>query len=220
MVFKYENPDQLSEKQLWLLGTSAMLAQLNDQRHDTINPKGDYTHPELVENIQHVLTRDWEISNLADLSDTVKYLHEKVTLAQDQHSWQVLSRLELESAAQNDSIGSYRNVMDMIKNYRAYERSSDFAWHYGRCTWLIRMSYFLDYINEAEAWALMEDNGQKIKERFSSWADFGLSYMMGAQYWKRNSYTPDAVYRYKRQYLSLMTHQDSPWKNIPWEVEV
>ncbi|MEH0152832.1 DUF1266 domain-containing protein [Limibacter armeniacum] len=217
--FKYENPDQLSEKQLWLLATSAMLSQLNNQRHDTLNPKGDYTHPELVENIQHVLSRDWEIKNLADLSDTIKYLHEKVTFGQDQNGWSMLSDVELRKAAQSEDIGEYRHVMDMVQNYRYALKSSDIAWHYGRCAWLIRMSAFLKCISEEEAWVLLEDNGQRIKESFDSWASFGLSYMVGAQYWKRGSYALEAIRRYIKHYQLLITHKDSPWKNVPWDID-
>lgn len=218
--FKYENPDQLNDKQLWLLATSAMLAQLNNQRHDTIHPKGEYTHPELVENVQHVLSRDWGIKNLADLNDTLKHLHEQVTFRKDQHGWKVLSNLELRTAADRESLGNYRNVMDMVKNYRYDVEGSDFAWHYGRYTWLVRMSAFLDYVSVEEAWSLMEDNGKKVKGLFSSWADFGLSYMIGAQYWKQNNYTPGTVRRYAQHYQFLLTNDASPWRKIAWEVEI
>ncbi|MCW9708721.1 DUF1266 domain-containing protein [Fodinibius salsisoli] len=219
--FKYENPDQLSQKQLWLLATSAMLAQLNNQRHDTLMPKGDYTHPELVENIRHVLTRDWEINNLADLSDTIKTLNEKKSFTGELNTWEVLSGEELKIAAtKKDQLGDYSHVMDMVHNYRDSLPGGDMAWHYGRCSWLIRMSAFLKYITEEEAWALLEDNGRRIKTVFSSWAEFGLSYMVGAQYWRRNTYTPEAVRRYTKHFQFLITNKESPWTHVSWGIEL
>ncbi|MCX2681964.1 DUF1266 domain-containing protein [Galbibacter sp. EGI 63066] len=217
---KYENPDQLNEKQLWLLATSAMLSQLNTDRHDTLLPKGKFTSPKLVKNVEQVLSRDWEIKNLADLSDAIKLLHERVTFGQDLNGWEVLSGIELQQAVQSKTIGDYHHVMDMVQNYRFSLKNSDMAWHYGRCSWLIRESAFLKYISEEEAWILLEENGKKIKAAFSSWAEFGLSYMVGAQYWRSSSYTPDTVRRYIKHYRFLMTNNESPWKNVPWEVEL
>ncbi len=218
--FKYENPDQLSDKQLWLLATSAMLSELNNQRHDTLMPKGDYTHPELMENIQHCLSRDWDINNLEGLSETMLYLHEKVTFQQDQNNWGMASAEELKLASSLPQLGDHANVVDMVHNYQFELEGSDTAWHYGRCAWLIRMSAFLKYISEEEAWALLEENGQRIKAVFSSWTDFGISYMVGAQYWKRGTYTADAVRRYQEQFLFLTTNKESPWTRVDWNVEL
>lgn len=215
--YKFENPDQLNARQLWLLGTSAMLTQFNQQRHDTLFPWGSDQSPEKLADIRQCLKRDWDVNNLADLSDTLEYLHNEKTFSVDQHKWELLSEIEFQKATQLKSLGSYRNVFHMVSAYQFnLHPGSDFAWHYGRCSWIIRMSAYVGYISEAEAWALLEENGERIKNAFDSWESFGTSYMVGAQYWKRNTYTLAANQRNRGDFLFLLTNTQSPWKNISW----
>lgn len=216
--YKFENPDNLSTRQLWLLGTSAMLTQLNLQRHDTLFPWGIDKTTEKLDDITQCLKRDWEVSNLADLSDTLEYLHKEKTFSADQHKWELLSDVEFQKAAQVKSLGSYRNVLHMVKAYQFnLHPGSDFAWHYGRCTWVIRMAAYVNYISEAEAWALLEENGERIKKAFNSWESFGASYMVGAQYWKSATYSLAANRRFMDNFKFLLTNKNSPWLNIGWD---
>lgn len=216
--YKFENPHQLSDRQLWLLATSGMLSQLNRQRHDTLLPFGDEKVPAMQKDVKLCLERDWEITSLEGLSDTMMYLHDKVTFKADQDSWELMSEPELRKASTMHSLGDYRNVLDMVMNYQFNLPQSDTGWHYGRCSWLIRMSAFVNYISEEEAWSLLEENGERIRSAFSSWEEFGISYMVGAQYWRRGTYTAEAVRRYTRHFLFLLTNTNSPWKHVKWEV--
>ena len=216
--YKFENPDHLSPEQLWLLGTSAMLTQYNHQRHDTLFPWGNERSEAQLKDIEECLKRDWEITNLAELSDSLDYLHNEKTFSADQHSWELLSEVELNKGADMESLGNYKNVLHMINTYQFnLHQESDFGWHYGRCSWIIRMSAFVGYITEKEAWALLEENGARIKNAFDSWESFGISYMVGAQYWKRNTYTLAANKEFMGNFLFLLTNKNSPWTNLDWD---
>lgn len=215
--YKFENPDNLSQQQLWLLGTSAMLTQFNRQRHDTLFPWGSDKSEEKLEEIRQCLKRDWDISNLEELSDTLEYLHNKETFSVQQHRWEMLSDIELQKASEMSALGSAKNIVHMVRAYQFnLHPGSDFAWHYGRRSWIIRMSTFVGYISEEEAWALLEENGERIKNAFESWETFGTSYMVGAQYWKRATYTIAANRRNMDNFMFLLTNKNSPWLNIPW----
>lgn len=214
---KFENPTNLSKSQLWLVATSGMLTQLNKEFHDTLLPHHIYSTSELLEDSKQCLLRDWETKDLADLSDTLKYLHNKQTFLPVQKSWEFLSESEFDKTRYfgNDKL-ELRNLISMVRNYQYDLKGSDSAWHYGRCSWIIRHAFYNEFITEEEAWSLLEENGKLIKKAFDSWESFGLSYLTGAQYWKRNDYNEVSMKIFKNNITYLLTNKNSPWLNINW----
>ena len=215
---KFENPTNLSKSQLWLIATSAMLTEMNKEFHDTLLPDYIYNTPQSLAESKNALLRDWEIENLADLSDTLKYLHTEQTFAPIQNSWEFLSESEFEKIQYfGNNLLELRNAVDMTRNYQYDLSNSDYGWHYGRCSWLIRHAFYNGMIKEQEAWNLLEENGKIIKESFSSWESFGLSYLIGAQYWKRREYNEISVKEFKSNITYLLTNKNSPWLNVDWD---
>lgn len=213
----FQNPTNLSKSQLWLIATSAMLTQLNKEYHDTLLPHHIYSTPKLLGSSKQCLLRDWEISNLAELSDTIKYLNEEKTFELVERNWEHLSETEFNRTQQfGDDLLEYRTVLDMTHNYQFNLSASDAAWHYGRCAWIIRHAFYNVYITESEAWSLLEENGKRIKETFDSWESFGRSYLIGAQYWQRKSYQVTNIKKYIDNITYLLTNQHSPWIQVHW----
>lgn len=215
---KYENPTNLSKSQLWLIATSAMLTEMNREFHDTLLPHHIHSTPELLMESKQCLLRDWEIKDLADLSDTIKYLHTKKTFVPVQNNCEFLSESEFNNAQLfKNSTSETRSSMDMVKNYQYDLDSSDLAWHYGRCAWIIRHAFYNDFITEQEAWSLLKENGKYIKNHFKSWESFGLSYLIGYQYWKLQDYSDTTMKLAKKNITYLLTNRNSPWLNINWD---
>lgn len=214
---KFENPTNLSKSQLWLVATSAMLTQMNKEFHDTLLPHHIYGNDVLLKESRQCLLRDWEIKNLSDLSDTMKYLHTKQTFAPVQNSWEFLSEAEFDKTRYfgNDML-ELRNLMSMVRNYQYDLSNSDSAWHYGRCSWIIRQAFYIGLITEEETWNLLKENGNLIKKSFESWESFGLSYLVGAQYWKRDEYNETSMKIIKNNLTYLLTNKNSPWLNVDW----
>lgn len=215
----YENPDGLTKRQLWLLATSGMLTQKNKERHDTLLPHGHEGGTQnLKESSQRALKRDYGINNLVDLADTLKYFDEIVTLKAYQHQWEFCSPAEFEAFKKvNAKDKTIPNVVDMVHKYQFNLQESDQAWHYGRCSWLVRHAFYSGFITENEAWQLLEENVSRIREIFNSWESFGISYLAGAQYWKRENYTETAIRSYKIDLNFLLTNKNSPWVLLSWE---
>jgi hypothetical protein len=214
---KYENPDGLNKHQLWLLATSAMLSHTNRERHDTLLPLGDMGTQAQLESSQRALKRDYDVVDLPGLADTLKYFDEIVTFKAIQYPWEFNSEKEFKAfSVINTKDKSFPNVVDMVRKYQFDLPESDQAWHYGRCSWLIRHAYYSGYINEAEAWQLLEENVGRIRKIFESWESFGISYIAGAQYWKRANYTENAISTYKRNLVFLLTNKNSPWVRLSW----
>lgn len=215
---KYENPTNLSKSQLWLIATSAMLAEMNREFHDTLLPHHIHSTPELLMESKQCLLRDWEIKDLADLSDTIKYLHTKKTFVPVQNNCEFLSESEFNNAQlYENSTSETRSSMDMVRNYQYDLDGSDLAWHYGRCSWVIRHAFYNGFITEEEAWSLLKENGKYIKKHFKSWESFGLSYLIGSQYWKLQDYSDTTMKLAKKNITYLLTNRNSPWLNINWD---
>jgi len=113
-----------------------------------------------------------------------------------------------------------KNLLTMIEQYGCSMPAGDLAWHLGRCAWVIRHACYVGYIDESEAWALLTENGNRIAKAFNSWAEFGLSYAMGAQYFRSNRFTAESIQRYRSHLTTLLTHPDSPWVRLPWDAYV
>lgn len=212
----FSNPTSLSKAQLWLIATSAMLTELNKEFHDTLLPHHIYGTPELIKDSKQCLLRDWDTKDLEGLSDTLNYLHTQQTFAPIQESWELLSDTEFNQTQQAPISSEFRNLLNMVSDYQYDLKHSDYAWHYGRCSWIIRHCFFDGYITEAEAWNLLEENGRRIKNMFVSWEDFGLSYIVGAQFWKRKEYNEISVKEHKKNITYLLTNKNSPWLNVDW----
>ncbi|RZJ49063.1 MAG: DUF1266 domain-containing protein [Flavobacterium sp.] len=212
---KYENPTNLSKRQLWLIATSAMLTELNREFHDTLLPYHIFSTSELLEKSKASLLRDWQINNVADFNDTISYLYNEHTFAIMQNNWFSLSEPELNKATQLTTGNTeVRNTLEITRDYK-YEKGA-YGWHYGRCSWLIRHAFYNEIITEEQAWNLLEDNAKYIKNKFDSWESFALSFMIGAQYWKRNTYNELAIREFKNNVTYLLTSKNSPWSNVNW----
>lgn len=213
--YKYENPNQLNNEQLWLIATSAMLAQLNLERHDTLHPV-DERSKEAIEDISRCLDRDWGIKKKKDLLSTISDLQSNnETFMAAQKSWECVSEVELRAVDKFSArYQNTKNIFAMVGYYQFNLQAGDLAWHLGRAAWLIRQGAFLNLITEEEAWALLAKNGELVKKNFNSWEEFGISYAVGAQYWRQNQWGEASISRYKQHLKYLLTNQDSPWNHV------
>ncbi len=212
----FSNPTGLSKAQLWMIATSAMLTELNKEFHDTLLPHHIYGTPARIKDSKQCLLRDWDIKDLEGLSDTLNYLHTQHTFSHVQQNWEHLSDLEFNQTQYAGINQEFSNLLNMVGDYQYDLKQSDYAWHYGRCSWIIRHSLFDGFITEEEAWNLLEENSRRIKDKFHSWENFGLSYMVGAQYWKRKEYAEISIKGHKNILTYLLTNKNSPWLNVDW----
>lgn len=212
----FSNPTNLSKAQLWMIATSAMLTEVNSEFHDTLLPHHIYGTSALIKGSKQFLLRDWDIKDLEGLSDTLYSLHTQHTFAPVQQNWEFLSDMEFNQTQHAGISEEFSNLLSMVSHYRYNPKQSDYAWHYGRCSWIIRHSLFDGFITEEEAWSLLEENGRRIKGMFDSWENFALSYLVGLQYSKRNEYAEISIKGHKNVLTYLLTNKNSPWLNVDW----
>lgn len=84
------------------------------------------------------------------------------------------------------------------------------------CSWIIKHAFYNNLIKEEEAWNLLKENGDLIKQSFTSWENFGLSYLVGSQYWNRKTLNIASMKEAKSNITYLLSNKNSPWFNIDW----
>lgn len=78
-----------------------------------------------------------------------------------------------------------------------------------------RKAYTAQIITEAEAWKVISLASNLAKKHFSSWSDFGKSFIIGFALDMRDNYQPykDEVYHLYKQ---VVENEKSPWNTINW----
>ncbi|QSQ12221.1 DUF1266 domain-containing protein [Myxococcus landrumensis] len=57
------------------------------------------------------------------------------------------------------------------------------AWDLGRAVVVTRMSHDLKFLNESQAWAFIARAAEQAQSQFSSWEQWGKSYLLGRAMW-------------------------------------
>ena len=218
MSASYYNPDNLSQAQLWGLGLSAVLTQLNAARHDRLHGSG--TDRDAILDIKHTLKHYWSIENRKDLLDTLDWLS-----GQGHHTafeqWQQIFQLKSERrikaflASHTDKV----NLALVNNYYRSLNGVGIRAWDDGRYVSLCRWGATAGYLTEPEAWDHILRLARSVQTTFSSWHNFALSYLAGKQYWQ-DQLGEDFVVREMELVKVLLSDDDSPWVKLPWNTDL
>lgn len=119
----------------------------------------------------------------------------------------------------NDEDELYR--IFLAKTYpNMFKEGKMLAWDITRATTVIRYSYTAGYIDEDEAWRILEgiELPAKLKQTYQSWENYADHYLIGRNFWsKTRSDDRDRIMRLAILRLSEMKY--SPWnryKNIEY----
>ena len=205
-------------RKLWALGTCAVLANINGQRHDLLG--GCERTPAEIKRWQDCLAKWWDVRNRAELLETLRWLDE------DGHrrEFNELSRvLPQASATQLDAIQkrcsedpTFSNRVDMVRKYqKELGPKSILAWDYGRYVSLCGWGYVVGFLSEDEAWRKIMPVAGFLQDTFDSWEDLGRSYVIGREFWSPGKGTES-----RRSYANLLNNPASPWNRLPWSMDL
>ena len=87
------------------------------------------------------------------------------------------------------------------------------GWDAGRLNFMARACYDMKYISEAEAWDYIDRAYEMVRDRFSSWHDLAMSYIIGRALWGGKSASNSGM-----MYMAedLLKSEKSPWTKIEW----
>lgn len=116
----------------------------------------------------------------------------------------------------------YANLMDcydvlvkskIIGNKMDLDRYGAIGWDAGRLVFMARLCYDAKYISEEEAWEYIDIAYEMVKERYTSWHDLVISFIIGHAmcYGKKFNYE-----LMKFEADTLLSNPEGPWTQMPW----
>lgn len=205
-------------QQLWALGTCAVLADINGQRHDLLG--GSERTPAEINRWRDCLAKWWGVRSRAELLETLRWLDEDGHRREFNALARVLSQA---SATQLDAIQTrcsadptLSNRVELIRKYqKELGAKGILAWDYGRYVSLCGWGYIVGFLTEDEAWRKIMPVAGFLQDTFDSWDDLGRSYVIGREFWSFEK-SNEARKAYKR----LLTLPGSPWTRLPWTLDL
>ena len=207
------------EQQLWALGTCAVLADSNGQRHDLLG--GCERTPAEIKRWQDCLAKWWGVRSRAELLETLRWLDEDGHRREFNDLARVLPQA---SATQLDALqkrcsadSTFSNRVELVRTYQKELGAKGIAaWDYGRYVSLCGWGYVVGFLTEEEAWRKIMPVASFLQDTFESWDDLGRSYVIGREFLSPAS-GEDARNAYERL---LVNNPASPWTRLPWDLDL
>ena len=162
----------------------------------------------------------WGIKNRENLLSTLAWLLQEG----DRYEFDrllgyvvTMSDREYKKILKNTTDLQKKNQLQTVYENQGLGKKSILAWDACRFVYLCRVGYFLDYLNEEEAWELILPTALTLQQTFNSWKDLGNNYLIGRQFW---SYQQTEMYgdEFQKAYKELLSNPQSPWNTIPWDL--
>ena len=90
------------------------------------------------------------------------------------------------------------------------------AWDLVRCINVCRNGFDAGFINENEALVIIVDTAKRLQKEFKSWRELSIAYQFGRYIWGGD----DQYEWLKGGMETLLTHEDSPWVNLEWNLSL
>lgn len=208
---------KLDEEQLRLLAFSAPMLVYNDENVDTIDSDAD------VETIKYTLEDWWNVADRDSTLGIVRWLLEEGHHAEADEALAEIRTRGFETISQEERLDEDSKMGDvclimesMIENGWCPEDrmpESVIAWDLVRVVNLGRWAYLCGYVNADEMWQIMQVAADTAVEHFSSWEEYGRSFIMGRGVWHGD---PDDSETAKEIVELLLENDESPWKQSYW----
>lgn len=208
---------KLTPEQLRLLAFGAPMLVYNDEQVDAIESDED------VETIKYTLEDWWDVTDRDSTLGIVKWLLEEGHHAEADDALAEIRTRGLENISQEErcdedsKMGDVCLIMEsMLENEWCPEDrmpESVIAWDLVRLVNLGRWAYLCGYANEEEMWQIMQIAADTAVQHFSSWEEYGRSFIMGRGVWHGDPDDSETAY----DIVSLLLeNEESPWKQQHW----
>ena len=211
---------KLDTEQLRLLSFGAPMLVYNDEKVDTIDSDAD------VETIKYTLEDWWNVTDRDSTLGIVKWLLEDGHHTEADESLAEIHKCGLKNISREErcdeesKMGDVCLIMEsMLENgWCPKDRIPDsvIAWDLVRVVNLGRWAYLCGYVNEDEMWQIMQVAADTALKHFSSWEEYGLSFVMGRGVWHGE---PDDSETANEIVELLLENDKSPWKLSSFSAE-
>jgi hypothetical protein len=204
----------------WALATTAIIFEVNKQRHDLLS--GVVVTPEDRKNEQQTLSKWWNVHNRDELLETLRWLQfEGHRAAFDSLGRQVDAMSEAQFlAARAELLPAAGEKLDHVrKSYRALGEKGILAWDLVRYIALCRWGYAAGYLPVMDAWNRIMPAALRLQKTFSSWQDMQNDYLIGRDFWSTEQ-TQENGARFRAAYERLIQDPNGPWNVNPWTMDL
>ena len=211
---------KLNTAQLRLLAFGAPMLVYNDENVDSVDcPAED------VESIRSTIESWWNVTDHESTLEIVKWLLEEGHHADADEALAELRERGVENISQEERDDEESKMGDvcliaesMDENGWCPERKmpgSVIAWDLVRLVNLGRWAYLCGYLTEDEMWQIMQVAADTALEHFSSWEEYGMSFVMGRGVWHGDPDDSETAY----EIVSLLLEDnESPWKKSNFNI--
>ena len=211
---------KLDAAQLRLLAFGAPMLVYNDENVDSIDcPEED------VESIRSTIESWWNVTDRESTLEIVKWLLEEGHHADADKALEKVRKQGLGNISQEERDDEESKMGDVCLIAESIEENgwcpggqmpnSVIAWDLVRVVNLGRWAYLCGYVNEDEMWQIMQVAADTALEHFSSWEEYGASFVMGRGVWHGVFFEQKTAY----EIVSLLLEDDeSPWKESNFNI--
>ena len=211
---------KLDAAQLRLLAFGAPMLVYNDENVDSIDcPEED------VESIRSTIESWWNVTDRESTLEIVKWLLEEGHHAEADEALEKVRKRGIENISQEERDDEESKMGDVCLIEESMEENgwcpggqmpdSVIAWDLVRVVNLGRWAYLCGYVNEDEMWQIMQVAADTALGHFSSWEEYGASFVMGRGVWHGDPEDSETAY----EIVSLLLEDDeSPWKESNFNI--
>lgn len=211
---------KLDTAQLRLLAFGAPMLVYNDENVDSIDcPEED------VESIRSTIESWWNVTDRESTLEIVKWLLEEGHHAEADEALEKVRKRGIENISQEERDDEESKIGDVCLIAESMEENgwcpggkmpgSVIAWDLVRLVNLGRWAYLCGYVSESEMWQIMQAAADTALEHFSSWEEYGMSFVMGRGVWHGDPDDSETAY----EIVSLLLEDDeSPWKKSNFNI--
>lgn len=206
---------QLDATQLRLLAFGAPLFVYNSEQVDSYESEYD------TDTIREQMSDWWDIQDGATTRGTVRWLLEEGHHAEADEALRLLHAQGMESVVSGQPEGKIQDVCAILglmlrEGYCTAGEipSTVIAWDLVRVVNVARWTYQCGYISFEEMWQIMQTAEKSALQHFSSWEEYGRSFVLGRGVWHGE---PEDCETAQEIVTILLRSDESPWKQIPWK---
>lgn len=201
----------LNSEQLRLLALGAPILVYNDEYTDTIG------HQEYVDSLKEQIRSWWEVTDRGSTFEIVDWLLHEGHHAEADRVLAVMRNGQETEGIDEDKVEDVSLITDYMLENSICDMNSvphtAIAWDLVRIVNLGRWAFQCGYITEEDMWNIMRVADETASANFSSWEEYGMSFVLGRGVWHGDTDDCQTAYEIVAE---LLKNEDSPWLQLSW----
>ncbi|HEY0780833.1 MAG TPA: DUF1266 domain-containing protein, partial [Thermoanaerobaculia bacterium] len=175
--------------------------------------------PNGQEKAREVLGRQWNVLGPDDARQTFDWLRHEGHSAEFENILHALQQVPADKiegfvAAQDRHIR--RAVLFVAEHGSELKDGTLTAWDTVRLSFMARATFTAGWVNETTAWDVVLEAARKLQRSYGSWAELSQNFLLGRGFWGEAS--PESMESFRKNADWLLTHERSPWTQLPWDL--